>query len=126
MNSLLEYTSLNKNMCNIIFEYYDNSFEKIKNKKYKVSRCNIKLGITFLDIMERCYQKNHSGFFYIGSYNCDLNLQINNLLLPYKNQLRINRQPIINTILYLYSVNWGNDNYICNINRLNIMEFNII
>jgi hypothetical protein len=77
MEFLFNYTSLNKDICNITFQYINYSIEnlskiKIKNKNNtKNTIINIKNGLTISDILVMCVNLGYSGF-YITVYQVSL------------------------------------------------------
>lgn len=67
MKLLLKYTSLNKDICNIVFHYInynkDNIISILQKTNYATHMMSLKDGMTLIDIIILCVKIGYKGFY---------------------------------------------------------------
>ena len=126
LRSLLDYTSINKNVCEIIFQYINYSLDNLIGiqydnfNKYTNSKYSLKDGISLIDILVMCVRFGCRGF-YIYKDQHDIVKFINILVETHNKESNI--KIILESDLNEDSIFY----YLDNVGRcIHILELNVI
>jgi hypothetical protein len=98
LRSLLDYTPINKNLCNIIFQYINYSLDNLLEiqydnfNKYINSEYSLKDGISMIDILVMCVRFGCKGFYiYKDQHNLVkfINILVKTHNNSYENDIKI-------------------------------------